>query len=364
MSRRSRLLVTAALLAGLVTACANMGAPPGGPEDREPLVILGSEPAAEAAGVAREAPVTIRFAERPDRRSVMRALTVLPPADFRETAWTDTSLTLVPEPGWAPERNTILRVDPAAQDPRGNRLQRPFVLRFTTKAVADSGEVTGRVWPGQEIGSSHALLVAAYPAASDSGPDPAEAWPAALDEGLRDGEFRLTGLDTELAWRIVGIANRDEDVRPGASGELWGTAPALVAFGDSAAVRVPDFLVGTLDSLGTIAGEVIADSADVAFVVAEREEIRERATLPGGGTFELTVPTGFDYRVAAFLDLDGDSLRGEEEPAVELEEPVSLLLTARREGLRFDLGGLGADSAAVPFAAPDSLEVEEEGADE
>ncbi len=363
MSDRRRVPVTVVLVALGVAACARMGSPPGGPEDRDPLVIIGSRPESEASGVDSTVAVTILFAERPDRRSVMRALTVMPSADFGETIWTDSSLTLVPEFGWAADRSTIVRIDPSAHDPRGNALQSPFLLRFTTKAVPDSGVVTGRVWAGQEVGESHTVVVAAYPAHSDSGADPEQGWPGALDESLGDGRFRLTGLDTALPWLIVGIANRDQDPRPGASGEVWGSPPELVSFGEETEVEVPDFLIGTLDSIGAIAGEIAADSADLAIVVAERTGFLERGLLPGGGSFELAVPTGFLYRMAAFLDLDGDSLRGEEEPAVDLEEPIELLLTSRHEGLKFDLTGLGpaADSAAVPgIASPDSADAGEE----
>jgi len=339
---RARPFATVGLLA-IAAACARMGDPPGGPEDLEPLAILGSVPEQDAAGVAADATVTIRFGENPDRRSVMRALTVLPPADFRETAWTDTSLTLVPEGGWALDRNTIVRIARSARDRRGNALREPFALRFTTKAVGDSGVVAGRAWTGREVTTSYTLAVVAYAVEGDSVPDPAAGWPAALDDAPRDGSYRLTGLDTDRRWLVVGVANRDEDPRPGASGEVWGAAAELVQFGDSARVTVPDFLVGTLDSLGTITGEVLADSAAPAIVVAEAAGIRELDSVPGGGTFELTVPTGLAYRVGAFLDLDGDELRGETEPGVDLGEEIALTLTARREGLKLDLTGLGAD---------------------
>jgi hypothetical protein len=355
-----RPIATAVLLTAGVAACANMGPPPGGDVDRDPLVIVASIPSSEAAGVRSDSPVTIGFGERPDRRSVMRALTVFPPPGFRETVWTDTSVTLVPESGWALGRNTIVRVARSATDRRGNAMTEPFQLRFTTKAVPDSGVVTGRVWSGQEFGSSHVVVVAAYPADAQATEAPEEAWPAAIDENLSEGKFRLTGLDTEVQWQVIGIADRDGDVRSSSSGEVWSAAPDMVVFRDTREVTVSDFLIGTLDSLGALAGDVVADSGDVAVVVAERDDdFREAEVLPSGGSFELTVPTGFDYRVGAFLDLDGDSLLGGEEPYVELDEPAGLSLTARRDGISFDLTGLGADNDATPDSAAAAEEDQE-----
>jgi hypothetical protein len=326
-----RPIATAVLLTAGVAACANMGPPPGGDVDRDPLVIVASIPSSEAAGVRSDSPVTIGFGERPDRRSVMRALTVFPPPGFRETVWTD-----------------------------GNAMTEPFQLRFTTKAVPDSGVVTGRVWSGQEFGASHVVVVAAYPADAQATEAPEEAWPAAIDENLSEGKFRLTGLDTEVQWQVIGIADRDGDVRSSSSGEVWSAAPDMVVFRDTREVTVSDFLIGTLDSLGALAGDVVADSGDVAVVVAERDDdFREAEVLPSGGSFELTVPTGFDYRVGAFLDLDGDSLLGGEEPYVELDEPAGLSLTARRDGISFDLTGLGADNDATPDSAAAAEEDQE-----
>jgi hypothetical protein len=349
-----RVLVTVVLVSAGAVACANMGEPPGGPEDSAPLAIQGSVPEPEQAAVASNEPVTIRFAEPPDHRSVMRALHVMPPAGFRETIWTDSSLTLVPDTAWAADRSTIVWIGRSARDRRGNELERPFRLRFTTKAVADSGAIAGTAWPGREVGASHVLVVAAYPAEADASPDPEEAWPAALDDAPRDGRYRLTGLDTARAWLVVGVANRDDDPRPGASGEVWGAAPSLVVFGEKPEVEAPDFLVGTLDSLGTIVGQVTADSGAVAVVVAEGGDVREIDVQEGGGSFELSVPTGREYRLGAFLDVDGDSSRGGEEPGIDLEKPVDLRWTARRDGILFDLKApdAAADSADVGRNAP------------
>jgi hypothetical protein len=107
-------------------------------------------------------------------------------------------------------------------------------------------------------------------------------------------------------------------------------------------VTIEDFLVGTLDSLGTISGEIEADSGAVAFAEArltgETAETTWRSrAVEERGPFSIEVPTGVTYDVRAFVDANADSVAGEEETQLAWEEPVSLRFTASATELRFDL---------------------------
>jgi hypothetical protein len=341
-----------ALGALALAACAKVGPPPGGPEDREAPTIVKDAvyPPPGAAGVSPGDTVSIVFSELPDRRSVMRALAVFPPVDFRQTSWRGDTLRLAPDPGWAAERNTILRIGPTARDRRGNRLAEAFVLRFTTKSVADSGTIRGRAWAGREKSAEARLLVFATPADSALG-----AAPASLAEPDKDGAFALEGLDTGAAWRVTALLDADGDARGDGEEATW-SAPDTTVFppGTREAV-VPDFLVGTLDSLGHLRGTVRADSGSAVYVVAR--DLATGATvragpLAGGGAFSLDVPTGARYRLGAFVDGDADGERGESERFVERDEDLRLDLVAERGALEFDLrasaAAVPADSAAAP----------------
>jgi hypothetical protein len=333
-------------LACLAAACAKVAPPPGGPEDREaPSIVADAvQPAPGAAAVAPDSVVTIVFSERTDQRSVMRSLALFPRVDFREASWSDDTLRLRPEPSWPEDRPVMMRIGPGARDRRGNPIGQPYALRFTTRALADTGGISGKLWPGREKNSAARLLAFAYPA------DTAGTEPWSLADVDASGEFTLEGLDTAAEWRIAGLIDMDGDARPGGASEAWSWAPDVVRFApETTTVRIADFLVGTLDSLGTIRGDLRADSA--ASVRAEaigatgRREVSD--PLVGGGAFTLKVPTGQTYRIAAFEDVDADGVADPEERRAVLEEDIRLDLSAERSGITFDL-----TTPASPGTAP------------
>jgi Bacterial Ig-like domain len=338
--RRMAVLQLASLAAlALLASCAKVGAPPGGPEDKTAPTILAGDvrPPQNAAGVAPDSVVSIVFSENPDHRSVMRALAVFPRVYFRRSAWHGDTLSLAPDSGWARNRNTIIRIGPTARDRRNNPLQQAFVLRFTTKAVADSGTIQGHVWAGKERTASAQLVVFASPADTSAGPGV----PATIADADKDGNYTLEGLDTGASWRVSGLIDVDGDARPGAVGEVTGTSPEVVSFASGTReAKATDFLVGSLDSLGHVTGEVKADSGSTVIVVARdvvTGEERLSAPVKGSGSYSVTVPTGAHYRMSAFVDVDGNGKHDEGEPVTELAEEVRLELTAERDGISFDL---------------------------
>lgn len=338
--RDVRVPLTACLLLGLVTACAKVAPPPGGTEDREPPSIHTDavRPAPGAAGVAPQDTVTIVFSERLDRRSVMRALQVIPSVDFEDVAWDVDTLRLVPDPAWADGRNTWIRIGVGARDRRGNPLDAPFQYHFTTKARPDSGEAAGRVWGGKEHDPARRIVVLALDAADTL--DLNVAQPHSITLAAADGQYRLIGLDTAKAWRIAALLDQDDDLRAGRN-DVSAVSPDPIFFEPSEReATVPEFLVGTLDTLGLITGEASADSAAHVYVVAtsgDGAEVGRDGPLVGGGAFEVTAPTGFRYGVGAFVDANGDSVRNEDEEWVEREGGVSLVFVSKAGGLSFDL---------------------------
>jgi hypothetical protein len=372
-----RAALTVGLVALLAGACAKVAPPPGGPEDLDPptIVVDLGRPAPGSAGFGAADTVRIVFSERPDRRSVMRALRILPNVDFRDVSWEEDTLSLVPDPAWAERRNTLLRISRGARDRRGNPLEHAFLLPFSTKAVADSGVAAGRVWIGRERDDRSPILLFAFDAADSMNPEVAP--PHAMAEAGPQGEYRLSGLDTARAYRVLALLDRDDDLAPGGRGEVDAAAPDTIRFTGGNEVTVPDFLLGTLDSTGTIRGEVRADTGAIA-IAGARPAADSSGTAAawsaeprrGGGAFAIEVPTGAVYRVFAFLDQDGDSAAGAAEPREEWKDEIDLRFTSGAEGIRFDLstpetleslelekgtaaaGGATADSATAGRGVP------------
>lgn len=378
--RDGRPLLTAALVALLAGACAKVAPPPGGPEDVDPPTILTElvRPAPGSAGFGAADTVRIVFSERPDRRSVMRALTIVPRVDFRDVVWQEDTLSLVPDPAWAEGRNTLLRISRGARDRRGNPLDHPFSLRFTTQDAADSGTVAGRVWMGRERDDRSPVVLFAFDVADSL--DAGVSAPYAIGEAGPNGQFQLGGLDTGKTYRVLALLDRNDDLEPGGRGEVSVAAPDTVRFLEGAAVTLSDFLLGTLDSVATIRGEIAADSGVAAFARARLAADSATAgqtwssdALRGGGGFRIDVPTGAVYRVFAFADADGDSAPGAAETREEAQDAIDLRFTTGAEGVRFDLstpepieslelqkgsaaaGGGAADSAATKPAGGEGV---------
>ncbi len=332
--------VGAAFLIALLAACAKVAPPPGGPVDLDPPRILGTTPADDSVGVGATEELRIVFSEGVDKRSVMRALRIVPPVDFRSSSWSGDTLRLVPEETWATDRPTIVWIGDNAEDSRGNRLASPVLLRFTVADSLPPGSIEGRAWVGREKSDEARLLIASFPAGTADSASAAEDDPESIALPDETGAFRLTGL-APGEHRVVGFLDTDADARAQSTNEIVAFAPetALIQ-ADRTRVQIADFLVGTLDSTGTIAGDARADSG--AIVVEARADSAEtsadaRAFLPSGGAFELRVPTGRAYFVSGFADADRDSALDEGENRAAFTERISLELTTERHGLVLDV---------------------------
>jgi hypothetical protein len=330
-------MVAGACLAAL--SCARVGSPPGGPEDRDPPAIASTIPAADSAGVAPSTPITVVFSEGMDRNSVMKGLRVIPQRDMRPQ-WEEDTLRIVPEESWPTDRSTILWISDPARDARGNPLPAPLILRFSTQPDSAQGAIGGRVYVGKEGRNPGRLLVVPFASAAFDSTSAIEGEPEAIVEVGKDGAYRISKL-APGSYRVVGIFDRDGDARAGDSGEAWGAVPDGVTVEAGKEAKAADFLVGTLDSLGTIRAEVTADSGRVVVEASEDSTsfgpVAGRATRDGPGPISVQVPTGRDYFVRAFADANRDSALSADEKFALHPERVSFRFTNERTGLRFDV---------------------------
>jgi hypothetical protein len=328
------------ILAGACAAafsCARVAPPPGGPEDRDSPRILALVPAPDSSGVAPSSPILIVFSEGMDERSVMKGLRIIPQQDIRPE-WAEDTLRIVPDKDWPSDRPTILWTSDTARDARGNPLERPIILRFSTRPDSAGGTITGRVYPGKESKSAGRFLILPFPAAAFDSTSASEGDPLAIVEAEKDGAYRITKL-APGSYRVVGIFDRDGDARTGESGEAWGVTPDAVTVGAGETVA-PEFIVGTLDSLGTIHAEVLADSGSVVMEASEDSTQfvpAWKSVRDASGPISVKVPTGRDYFVRAFVDANRDSTWAADEKVQLHPELVSLRLTSEKTGLRFDL---------------------------
>lgn len=167
-------VAAAAFAAALAAACAQPGIPPGGPVDKDAPVLTAVAPDTGSLNV-RTRSVILRFDEVVNERSTplvaggtggrgtsggtssfggggqmgstLGSLVLVSPGDGRErVTWRRTAIEIEPRGGFRP--NTTYRVTllPGLADLRGNVLQEPVEVVFSTGATRTTGAVTGVIF--------------------------------------------------------------------------------------------------------------------------------------------------------------------------------------------------------------------------
>lgn len=149
------LFLAASALAIIVVACAQPGAPPGGPPDAELPVLLKVLPESNAVNVRTPA-VVLQFDEVISERSAaaggpptaggnsLAGVLVISPSDGRdEVIWRRTGLELRPRRGFRPNTTYRVTLNPGLADLRNNRTTEAFDFVFSTGPNAANGELRG-----------------------------------------------------------------------------------------------------------------------------------------------------------------------------------------------------------------------------
>lgn len=145
-------LFCVAVLAWLLTACANERAITGGAEDTTAPYITMSSPSNESIRVPTETKIVIRFSEQMKKSSLASALQIWPrpPGGYRlKTGWTWLKVTFN-EP-LVKNETYLITLDKSAQDLRGNGLASTYMLGFSTGEEINSGSIAGRVESSPEV---------------------------------------------------------------------------------------------------------------------------------------------------------------------------------------------------------------------
>jgi hypothetical protein len=134
-----------------VVGCAQVGAPPGGPEDRNPPRLLRISPDTNALN-ARPRNVDLRFDEivneRPARGGPdLASLFVISPSRGRvDVRWRRSRVEIRPRRGWVPNTTYTITQLPGITDLRGNVDSAEHRYLFTTGAARAPATIRGQVF--------------------------------------------------------------------------------------------------------------------------------------------------------------------------------------------------------------------------
>ncbi len=128
---RSRTLLRAATLI-ILTACAQIEMPPGGPEDRVPPYVLEQRPDSMAVVPGWNEPVVFRFNERISEQGVEEAVMVSPRTSAVRVDRRSREIRVSLRGGWQPDQIYQVTLRPDIQDLFSNTITEPIQVVFST----------------------------------------------------------------------------------------------------------------------------------------------------------------------------------------------------------------------------------------
>lgn len=369
VAARARSVLLALLLgAPVLSGCAEMGPPPGGPPDTTHPYVLAASPDSMATGVDSTAVIALTFSERVDRQSAREWFFLNPYVPIKDVRW-DGPTMRVSFNGPLPSGTTFqFFLGSGVRDRAGLPLAPRFSRLFSTGPTLDAGRVEGRVLRGRKrpgipgattppapgtappTGGAPGTIVTTpaptsiprdavfiwlFPLAGDTIPDPLEETPAWVGEVGSDGRFVLEGVPIHAAYHLMALYDADRSRGPGSSRDYWSFHPdTLRLTGFEPAISGLEVELIDPKSTAEIAGRIAAlldtsvvDSTLLGVVAAPREAAVDSLTMPWpplsglqnaragrDGTFTLRTLKPGIWRVAAFRDRDGDGTWDTGEP--------------------------------------------------
>ena len=227
-----------------ILACARMGSPPGGPEDKVPPKLLGTVP--ESLGVygGWNRDVEFRFDEVVSEGSspnyglgtgdLEKLILVSPSNAVPVVHWRRDRITVHPKEGWKPNRAYRIELLPGITDLRRNKLDTTTVLTFSTGGAMPTDTLSGLVidWVSGRV-SRQALVELTllpdsltYRTISDSG-----------------GRYSIGPLP-HGAYSIVGVLDQNHNLRRDRRENYDSTQVAAGSFGVPALWLIPRDTLG------------------------------------------------------------------------------------------------------------------------
>jgi hypothetical protein len=269
-------------------ACANQGAPPGGPVDVRPPVLLRTEPDTFATITDLNAPVRFHFDERISESvgggELDDAVVVSPRTGDVRVRHGRRTLTVEVDGGFRPGLLYRVTLQPVVRDMFGNQLRDPFELVFSTGGSAPPTAVAGQAWNRTTGAPVDDALVQATSADSVT----------YVSRADQDGIYVLRYLP-EGSYAVTAFEDLDRDGVLDAR-ETQGTVEALVQTGDTILV---DLAMLPSDTTGAVL--MTASALDSVTAVLELDDYLDFDAPVSGITVQIEGPDGPGPAVARLL---------------------------------------------------------------
>ncbi len=266
----------------LQTACANQSAPPGGPPDLAPPLILKVSPENNAVGATPKA-VVLRFdeviSETPKgAKDIADLVFISPKSGVPKVDWGRTKIEIRPSKGWKPNTVYSVVIKRGLQDLRNNGIDSTIQLVFSTGGPIPTTRIAGVAFDWAAGNGLAGALVEAiapdsttYQVVADSagryvlqylppGPyllraygdrntnrslDPIEVWDSVSVTLTQSADIEFYGFSHDtVGLRVSEVTPQDSLVlkvvfdKPYAPGRLFGPEDVIIKRADSSLVRV------------------------------------------------------------------------------------------------------------------------------
>ncbi len=190
----------------LFMTCANQGFPPGGPEDKNPPIILHTFPPRDTTNVPLDARLRILFSEPVTPRTCEDALFITPfPGENIKYKWKrDKELTIIFGDSLLDDRTYVVTIGAGTKDRRNNAMQNSYTLAFSTGDILDKASVQGRIYGDQVEGTQ----IWAYDLSDTTAPDPTTTFPLYITQAGKGGLYHMTNMALG-DYRLFAVLDRD-----------------------------------------------------------------------------------------------------------------------------------------------------------
>ncbi|MFK7845035.1 MAG: Ig-like domain-containing protein [Rhodothermales bacterium] len=227
-SRSLLLLGTCALVA---FSCAIPVLPTGGPQDKEPPVIVESNPVAESVNVSTDA-VRIVFSEFVDQASFAQSISVSPAFDRPlQYKWRKNRVDITFPEELRENTTYILTIDTSLRDVNRVALTEPITLAFATGPEINRGKIAGRVIEPLQGKGIASFDVFAYALPDSTLPDSLPPSPAYRTQTDPEGGFAFDYMSEQLYF-VIALQDRNRNRTPDGL-EAFAVPPVPVILADS-----------------------------------------------------------------------------------------------------------------------------------
>jgi hypothetical protein len=310
-------------LALILASCAKKGPPTGGPPDIESPRLIASYPDSGAAGVPRDASLSLTFSEGMDPRATAEAIAIAPRVDIRQRRWKDRTVTLVLAESLRAAQTYALFIGGGARDRHGNPLDGAPTVVFSTSDSLPEGTLEGElVARGFSVSGTYLWC---YDATAGKAPDSTARDFDAIGVADREGFFRVVGLPVPGRYRLWVFADLNGNHSFEPDGDILSPVDTTLALtGELPVARGLSITVANPRSPGRVRGAVLdslhVDQGELHVVaLAADDSLRKVATkVDEQGHYELSLAPGA-WRLRAWRDLDRshDWQRGREPASSE-----------------------------------------------